>query len=375
MILVYLYLLTSKFVVLTVEEHSMEGHSPDRNIAFSAPAPPTSADTLEPPTDPTVLIYSNALNMAIERLGTTLASTVGTAMANVADSMKHMTAAFEKQKRRQVYSSFEDTCAVGTLASRSCSQDGAEGKSPSFVEVTHEKEAPRSTSEGGAQYDFTVHGSKKPTDVVSSSPRHSTRSLTKWATKPDLALDSDDSPSKHSVISLEAGDVDEFDVAVQQLTTMPVLPPTSHPNGTPVDTLYNTYMEEYQPDSLLGPAVSDDLVRTVNLFVDKKLSAEKLKERRMREMRPDNIDLLMRTTNRTIFKLNCGDVSHARGINIKLQHVEQNVVKATYPIIRGVADLTVRTAHLKTSSRKVDGWCNPTYGYHPRVGTVQTGDL
>ena len=275
----------------------MEVHSPDGNIAFSAPAHPTSADTLELPTDPTVLIYSNALNMAVERLGTTLASTIGTAMANVADSMKHMTATFEKQKRQQVYSSYEDACEVGALASRSCSQDGAGGKSLSFVEVTRKREAPCSTSEGGAQYDFTVHGSKKPTNVVSSSPRHSTRSLTKWATKPDLALNSDDSPSEHSVISLEAGNVDEFDVAVQQLTTMPVLPPTSPPNGTPVDTLYNTYMEEYQPDSLVGPAVSDDLARTVNLFVDKKLSAEKLKVRRMREMLPNNIDLLMRTTN------------------------------------------------------------------------------
>ena len=59
----------------------------------------------------------------------------------------------------------------------------------------------------------------------------------------------------------------------------------------------------------------------------------------MREMRPENIDLLMRTTNWTIFKLNCGDVSHARSTDIKLQHAEQNVVKATYPIIRAVADL------------------------------------
>ena len=112
-----------------------------------------------------------------------------------------MTAAFEKQKRRQVYSSYENTCAVGALASSSCSQDGSEGKSLSFVEVTRKREAPCSTSEGSAQYDFTVHGSKMPTDVVSLSPRHSTHSLTKWATKPNLALDSDDSPSKHSIIS------------------------------------------------------------------------------------------------------------------------------------------------------------------------------
>ena len=90
---------------------------------------------------------------------------------------------------------------------------------------------------------------------------------------------------------------------------------------------------------MVGPCVSDDLARTVNLFYGKKLSTEKLKERRLREMRPENVDLLMRTTNRTVFKLNCGDVRHARGTDIKLQHAEQNVVKATYPIIRAVEEL------------------------------------
>ena len=71
-------------------------------------------------------------------------------------------------------------------------------------------------------------------------------------------------------------------------------------------------MDEYQPDSVVGPCVSDDLARTVYLFYGKKLSNEKLKERWLREMQPENVDLLMRTTNRTVFKLNCGDVSHAR---------------------------------------------------------------
>ena len=98
-------------------------------------------------------------------------------------------------------------------------------------------------------------------------------------------------------------------------------------------------MDEYQPDSVVGPCVSDDLARTVNLFYRKKLSAEKLKERRLREMRPGNVDLLLRTTNCTVFKLNCGNVSHARGTDIKLQHTEQNVLKATYPIIRAVEEL------------------------------------
>ena len=56
-------------------------------------------------------------------------------------------------------------------------------------------------------------------------------------------------------------------------------------------------------------------------------------------MRPENVDLMMRTTNRTIFKLNCGNVSHARSTDIKLQHAEQNVGKSTYPIIRAVEEL------------------------------------
>ena len=56
-------------------------------------------------------------------------------------------------------------------------------------------------------------------------------------------------------------------------------------------------------------------------------------------MRPENVELANRTTNSTIFKLNCGDVSHARGTYIKLQHTEQNIVKATYPILRAVEEL------------------------------------
>ena len=159
----------------------MEDQSPDKNIVFSAASasPISTEHTLEPATDPTVLIYSNAINMAVERLGNTLATTIGTAMAKVADSMQHMTAAFEKQNRQQVYSSYEDTGAVGALASRSSSQDGAQGKTPSLFARTREREAPRPTSEGGAQCDFKNHGSNKPTTVASLASRHSSHSLTK----------------------------------------------------------------------------------------------------------------------------------------------------------------------------------------------------
>ena len=116
-------------------------------------------------------------------------------------------------------------------------------------------------------------------------------------------------------------------------------------------------MEEYQPDSLVGPAIGDDLARTVNLFFEKKLSHDKLKEMHLREMRPENVDLMMRTTNRVIFRLNCGDMSHARSTDIKLQHAEQNVVKSTYPIIRVVEELKqLRQPALKPAIDKlVDG--------------------
>ena len=88
-------------------------------------------------------------------------------------------------------------------------------------------------------------------------------------------------------------------------------------------------MEEYKPDSAFGPPLNGDLAKTINLFCDTKLSADKLKEIRLREMRPENIDLFMRTTNSTIFKLHCGDVSHARNTDMKLQHGEQNVSPCT----------------------------------------------
>ena len=68
-----------------------------------------------------MLIYSNTINMAVERLGDTLATRIGSAMSTVAASMKEMTAAFEKQQRRLQVHSSEDTCMVGALASRPCS--------------------------------------------------------------------------------------------------------------------------------------------------------------------------------------------------------------------------------------------------------------
>ena len=211
-------------------------------IASSAESPPTSADAFEMATAPNVLIYLN--------MDTTLTTQIGSAMAIVADSMKEMTAAFEKQHQHpQVYSSSDNNCVVDALASRSCSQDGERGTS-------------HSVSMDVAASDFTPHGYQPthPASPVTSLPQCSSCSLNKWSTKSTLDFDSDDSPSKHSVNSLEAEDVDKFDVAARQLTAMTVSPPGSSPTlptGSQVDTFYNKYMEEYQPDSLVGPAVSD----------------------------------------------------------------------------------------------------------------------
>ena len=172
--------------------------------------------------------------MAIEMLGNTLATQIGSAMANVADSMKEMTAAFEKRHQRlQVYSSSDDTSVVGALASCSCSQDGAEGGSSLSLAKSRKRGASHSISVDGADCEFTSHGYQPthPDKPVSSPPQHFSHSLTKWSTKPTLHLDSDDSPSKHSVISLDAGNVDEFDVSAQQLTNMPAPPQSSSPLG------------------------------------------------------------------------------------------------------------------------------------------------
>ena len=72
-------------------------------------------------------------------------------------------------------------------------------------------------------------------------------------------------------------------------------------------------------------------------------------------MRPENIDLFMRTTNSTIFKLHCGEVSHARNTDMKLQHVEQNVVKATYPLVRAVEGLQKHPAIAPAIAKIMDG--------------------
>ena len=166
-------------------------------------------------------------------LSDTLATQIGSAMSTVTASMKEMTAVFEKQQRRlQVHSSSEDTCMVGALASHPCSQGGAEGKA--------------SLSLGGAA---SSHPCSEGGTPVPSSGR-SAHSLEKWGTRGDLhirGVDSDDSPSKHSVLSLEAGDVDEFDLAVQKLTTQKPIPgsPQPPPLGTPLmDNMYSKYMDE-----------------------------------------------------------------------------------------------------------------------------------
>ena len=210
--------------------------------------------------------------------------------------MEEMTAAFEKQQRHlQVHSSSEDTCMVGALASRPCPQGDTEGKASSSFEGAASSHP---CSEGDTPYDFKNHGCQSPPKSPVPSSGRSAHSLKKWGTRGDLHLqgvDSDDSPSKHSVQRLEAGDVDEFDLAVRKMTTQKIIPgsPKPPPLGTPLmDNVYSKYMDEYQPDSLVGPCVSDDLARTVNLFYGKKLSAEKLKERGLRETRPENVDLL-----------------------------------------------------------------------------------
>ena len=151
----------------------------------------------------------------------------------------------------------------------------------------------------------------------------------------------DDSPSKRSDISICAPHADEFDEAINNLTKYNDIALENNPQESfvpCVDNLFTKYMEEYKPDSAFGPPLGD-LAKTINLFCYTKLSADKLKERRLREMCPENIDLFMLTTNSTIFKLHCGDVSRAHNTDMKLQHVEQNVVKATYPLVQAVEDL------------------------------------
>ena len=70
--------------------------------------------------------------------------------------LKETTVAFEKQQRHlQVHSSSEDTCLVGALASRPCSQGGAGGMaSLSFGKAA----SSHPCSEGGTPYDYKNHG-------------------------------------------------------------------------------------------------------------------------------------------------------------------------------------------------------------------------
>ena len=107
------------------------------------------------------------------------------------------------------------------------------------------------------------------------------------------------------------------------------------------------------PGSSPALPTGDDLAKTVNLFFEKKTLMINWRPR-LREMRPKNVP---RWSNRTIFKLNCGDVSRAHSTDIKLQHAEQNVVKSTYPIMRAAEELKLlRQPALKLAIDKlVDG--------------------
>ena len=117
-----------------------------------------------------------------------------------------MTAAFENQQQcLQVYSSSEDNCMVGTVTSHSC----AKGTHLCLL---------GSPTKGMNQVSFLravviVTSKIKVANILaghpaSLSPRDSAYSLTNWNTKHNPTLDSDESPSKHYVLSLETRDVD-----------------------------------------------------------------------------------------------------------------------------------------------------------------------
>ena len=178
--------------------------------------------------------------------------------------------------------------------------------------------APRSDQDS-ENFDFQKSGCQTaPKNYFPARPSpggHSFHSIQNWATV-DLHQqpEHDDSPSKRSDISICAPHADEFDEAINNLTKNNDIALKNNPQVSIVpcvDNLFTKYMEEYKPDSAFGPPLNGDLAKTINLFCDTKLSADKLKERRLREMCPENIDLFMRPTNSTIFKLHCGDVSHA----------------------------------------------------------------
>ena len=73
-----------------------------------------------------------------------------------------------QHRRPQVYPSSGDTCVVDALASRSCSQDGAEGKSSLSLAKSREQGASRSVSADGAACDFTLY----PLTLTALFPHH-----------------------------------------------------------------------------------------------------------------------------------------------------------------------------------------------------------
>ena len=99
----------------------------------------------------------------------------------------------------------------------------------------------------------------------------------------------------------------------------PLVPAQKHSNN-----FFQKYIEEFQPEVQVGSPVSENLTEAVEMFSSKSLCPEKIKDRQ---------NLMTMLTNKSIFTLDCGDISFARVTDIKLQKVQKQVKVATYPII------------------------------------------
>ena len=138
-----------------------------------------------PSADPNVFIFANALNMAVEKLGTALDECIRKSLDTLlgASFSSVVTKMADILENTPAQTQVHPSCGEDATTSHSCLQDGA-GDKPSIAK-SHELGAPRS-DEDGVNFDFQKSGCHMTTKnyfpARPSPGGHSFHSIQNWAT-------------------------------------------------------------------------------------------------------------------------------------------------------------------------------------------------
>ena len=280
-------------------------------------------NNLPSPSNPDVLIFSNAINMAVKGLEATLQKN-----NEHQSSYNEQVVSLLKNLSQQVRPSSEGTC------SSKHNSPGEHTSRPNYMGGVTAESGNNSDKENEPE-DFVNHS--KHVNRYGSPIRETLSSPVPENKRQKLDYRDDDDK-----VSIHADSSDDFDQVVKDLKGGKEQknsddPLTQVPDSP--DDFFQKYTEEFQPEVMVGPPVSEDLSRAIKIFSSTNLSSEKIKARQTRNLRPENVNLLTKLTNKSIFTLDCGEASFARATDIKLQKIQKQVEMATYPIILAMDQL------------------------------------